>query len=139
MTTAKDLMSAGIRYVPVTETLDRAAQLMREQDVGALPVTDTDGRLAGIITDRDIVIKCVSHGKDPAKMTAGDIMTAEPRSVESSASASEVLDAMRDIRVRRIPVTENGELIGMITEADVVRQLPQGEVYAFAQSIYVDR
>src|SRR5579859_4133427 len=98
MTTAKDLMSAGIRYIPVTETLDRAAQLMREGDIGALPVTDTDGRLAGLITDRDIVIKCVSHGKDPAKVTAGDIMTAAPRSVDAAADSSEVLAAMRDVR-----------------------------------------
>lgn len=136
MTTAKDIMSADVRYIPITETLDRAAQLMREHNVGALPVCDTDGNLAGIITDRDIVIKCVSHGHDPSKVTAGAIMVDEPNAVGTDAEADEVLAQMTSVQVRRLPVLADGQLVGMISEADIVRALPQQDVYAFVQAIY---
>lgn len=138
MTTAKDLMSAGVRYIPVTETLDRAAQLMRDHDIGALPVTGTDGRLSGIITDRDIVTMCIAKGHDPAECTAGDIMTTAPRWVAPSAAAGEVVTQMTSTRIRRLPVIESGKLVGIITEADIVRELPQGDVYAFVQGVYKD-
>src|SRR5690242_3672535 len=73
MTTARDLMNPGAQCVAAHETLDRAAQLMQELGVGALPICGPDDRLQGIITDRDIVLKCVAAGKDPAKVTAGDL------------------------------------------------------------------
>ena len=67
MTTAKDIMHPGADWIPAHETLDRAAQLMRDLDVGALPVADTGERLAGIMTDRDIVVGCVAQGHDPCE------------------------------------------------------------------------
>lgn len=138
MTTAKDLMSAGVRYIPATETLDRAAQMMRDHNIGALPVSDTDGHLTGIITDRDIVTLCVAKGHDPAKITAGDIMTETPSWVEPATASGEVVSQMASMRVRRLPVIEGGKLVGMITEADIVRQLPQSDVYTFVQGVYSD-
>jgi len=138
MTTAKDLMSAGVRYIPATETLDRAAQMMRDHNIGALPVSDTDGHLNGIITDRDIVTLCVAKGHDPAKITAGDIMTETPSWVEPATASGEVVSQMASMRVRRLPVIESGKLVGMITEADIVRQLPQSDVYTFVQGVYAD-
>jgi CBS domain-containing protein len=138
MTTAKDLMSAGVRYIPATETLDRAAQLMREHNIGALPVCDTDGNLAGIITDRDIVTLCVAAGHDPAKITAGDIMTETPGWAEPTAASREVISQMASLRVRRLPVIDGGKLVGMITEADIVRKLPQSDIYTFVQGVYSD-
>jgi len=71
--TARDLMHPGAQCIAAHETLDRAAQLMRELGVGALPIRDADDRLKGIITDRDIVIKCVAAGLDPSHVTAGDL------------------------------------------------------------------
>lgn len=136
MTTAQEIMPAGVQYIPITETLDRAAQLMREHDVGALPVCDVDGKLAGIVTDRDIVIKCVSRGHDPAMVTAGAIMVTDPRSVETRAAAAEVLAQMASAQIRRLPVLEAGQLASIISEADIVRMLPQQDVCAFAQALY---
>lgn len=73
MTTAGDIMHRGAQWIPAHETLDRAAQLMRELNVGALPIGDSNDRLCGILTDRDIVVGCVAMGRDPAKVTAGEM------------------------------------------------------------------
>lgn len=78
MTMAKDIMHEGAQWIPQTETLHRAAQLMRELDVGSLPVSDANERLCGIITDRDIVTKCVADGRDPATVTAGELCEGTP-------------------------------------------------------------
>ena len=71
MTTARDIMHAGAECVGEHESLQRAAQLMRDLDVGALPICGDDNRLKGIVTDRDIVCRCVAEGYDPANTTAG--------------------------------------------------------------------
>ncbi|MEV4898125.1 CBS domain-containing protein, partial [Nonomuraea sp. NPDC055795] len=73
--TARDLMSAGVECIAAHETLDRAAQMMRDRGVGALPICGSDDRLKGIITDRDIVTKCIAEGHDPSRVTAGDLAT----------------------------------------------------------------
>lgn len=78
MTTAGDIMHRGAQWIPAHETLDRAAQLMRELGVGALPISDENERLCGILTDRDIVIGCVAVGHDPAKVTAGELAQGTP-------------------------------------------------------------
>ncbi|WP_445270903.1 CBS domain-containing protein, partial [Streptomyces sp. DSM 41634] len=94
MTTAKDIMHSGARWIPAHETLDRAAQLMREHNVGAQPVTATgdSDRMVGIITDRDIVVGCVATGHDPAKVTAGDLAQGTPRWIEADADVTAVLE-----------------------------------------------
>ncbi|GAA3238657.1 hypothetical protein GCM10020256_59140 [Streptomyces thermocoprophilus] len=73
MTTAGDIMHRGAQWIPAHETLDRAAQLMRELGVGVLPISDENERLCGILTDRDIVVGCVALGHDPSRVTAGDL------------------------------------------------------------------
>lgn len=80
MTTAKDIMHTGAQWIPAHETLDRAAQMMRDHKVGALPVSANgeQDRMVGIITDRDIVIKCVASGHDPSKVTAGELCDGTP-------------------------------------------------------------
>lgn len=73
MTTAGDVMHRGAQWIPAHETLDRAAQLMRQLNVGALPISDQNERLCGILTDRDIVVGCVALGHDPSTITAGEL------------------------------------------------------------------
>lgn len=72
MATAKDIMHTGATWIPAHETLDRAAQLMRDHNVGALPISENgeQDRMVGILTDRDIVVACVAMGRDPSKTTA---------------------------------------------------------------------
>ncbi|MEO3754460.1 CBS domain-containing protein [Streptomyces sp. B6B3] len=142
MTTAADIMSPGPQWIPSTETLDRAAQLMRELDVGALPVSDVndpDERMCGIVTDRDIVVECVAAGHDPSRVTCGEICKGTPRWISSDATADEVLEEMESHRIRRLPVIdENKRLVGMISEADLARHLPDQQVGEFAEHIYAN-
>jgi len=136
--TAKDLMHPGVRCVEAHETLDRAAQMMRDMNVGALPICGSDDRLKGIITDRDIVVKCVAHGLDPSTMTAGDLATGLVW-VSSDASVEEALDKMEKNQIRRLPVIENGRIVGMISEADLARTLPDDKMAEFVHRVYANR
>lgn len=139
MTTARDIMHAGAECIGEHDSLHYAAQRMRDLDVGALPVCGDDDRLHGIITDRDIVIKCIAAGSDPATMTAGDLAQGEPVTVDSGADAAEVLHAMEEHRIRRLPVIEGHRLVGMISEADLARHLPEQAVGEFVEAICAER
>ncbi|MBQ0867127.1 CBS domain-containing protein [Streptomyces smyrnaeus] len=140
MTTAADIMHPGARWVPATETLDRAAQLMRELDVGALPVSDPNDpneRMCGIITDRDIVVGCVAAGRDPSRVTAGDLCEGTPRWVSADADLNEVLREMETHQIRRLPVIdENKRLVGVISETDLAHHLSDDQLAEFVEQVY---
>lgn len=136
MTTAGDIMHRGAQWIPAHETLDRAAQLMRELGVGALPISDANERLCGILTDRDIVVGCVALGHDPSRVTAGDLAQGTPRWIDANADISEVLREMQDHQIRRLPVIENKRLVGMISEADLARHLTEEQVGSWAEHVY---
>jgi CBS domain-containing protein len=135
MATARDIMHAGAECIGEHDILQYAAQRMRDLDVGALPICGDDDRLHGIITDRDIVIKCIAAGSDPATMTAGDLARGKPVTVDSGADTAEVLHAMEEHRIRRLPVIEGHRLVGMISEADLARHLPEQAVGEFVEAI----
>ncbi|MGI5472667.1 CBS domain-containing protein [Streptomyces sp. CA-132043] len=139
MTTAGDIMHPGAQWIPEDVTLDRAAQLMRELDVGALPISDADERLCGILTDRDIVVGCVAMGHDPTRVTAGEMAQGTPRWIDANADVTEVLDEMRGHRIRRLPVIENKRLVGMISEADLAGHLTDDQLADWTQSITAQR
>lgn len=136
MTTAGDIMHRGAQWIPAHETLDRAAQLMRQLDVGALPISDQNDRLCGILTDRDIVVGCVAMGHDPAKVTAGDMARGTPRWIASDADVDEVLQEMQGHQIRRLPVIENKRLVGMISEADLAKHLTDEQLSGWVESVY---
>lgn len=136
MTTARDIMHSGAQWIPTTETLDRAAQLMRQLNVGALPISDENERLCGILTDRDIVVGCVAMGHDPARVTAGEMAKGTPRWIESDADVDMVLHEMQGHQIRRLPVIENKRLVGMISEADLARHLSDEQIASWAGRVY---
>jgi CBS domain-containing protein len=136
MTTAKDIMHTGAAWIPEGVMLDRAAQLMRELDVGALPISDDNERLCGILTDRDIVVRCVALGRDPARVTAGELAQGTPRWIDADADVSSVLREMVDHRIRRLPVIEDKRLVGMISESDLAEHLTEEQIGAWAEKIY---
>jgi len=103
--------------------------------VGALPICGDDDRLHGIITDRDIVTKCVALGGDPRTTTAGELAQGVPYLVRSDAGIEDVLDVMEEHRVRRVPVLEDDRLVGMVSEADLARHLPDASVGRFVEAI----
>ncbi|MFI6477830.1 CBS domain-containing protein [Nonomuraea sp. NPDC050663] len=133
--TARDLMSSGVECIPSHETLDRAAQMMRDHGVGALPICGPDDRLQGIITDRDIVVKCIAEGKDPSQVTAADLATGLVW-VPADATVQEALTRMQENQIRRLPVIEEHRIIGMISEADLAKHLPDDQLADFVHRIY---
>ncbi|MFF4191823.1 CBS domain-containing protein [Nonomuraea sp. NPDC001831] len=136
--TARDVMSTGAECIAAHETLDRAAQMMRNNDVGALPVCGPDDRVTGIITDRDIVIKCVAAGHDPAQVTAGELATGLVW-VAADATVQEALSRMEQNQIKRLPVLENDRIVGMISEADLARCLPDDQLAEFVHRVYAKR
>ncbi|MEK2478625.1 MULTISPECIES: CBS domain-containing protein [Streptomyces] len=135
MTTAREIMHVGATCVQESETLEEAARRMKELDVGALPICGPDNRLHGIITDRDIVVKCLAKGKDPRTMTAGQLEQGKPITVDAEADADEVLQTMEAHKIRRLPVTDNHRLVGMISEADLAHRLPKDQVGHFVEAV----
>lgn len=135
MTSTKDVMHTGVGCIGEHETLQTAARQMRELGVGALPICGDDDRLHGIITDRDIVIKCIADGKDPKSVTAGDLAQGKPYFIDSQADVQDALTLMEEHQIRRLPVVENHRLVGMISEADLARNLSEQDVGRFVEAI----
>jgi CBS domain-containing protein len=135
MTTARDIMHAGVECIGEQESLLEAARRMRALDVGALPICGNDNRLQGIITDRDIVLKCVANGDNPATVTTGQLAQGKPFYIDADSDVSMVLHTMEEHRIRRLPVIENHQLVGIISEADLARSLPDQAVAEFVEVI----
>ncbi|MFY9919659.1 MAG: CBS domain-containing protein [Mycobacterium sp.] len=135
MTTAREIMHAGATCVGEHETLTTAAQHMRELSVGALPSCGDDDRLHGMITDRDIVIKCIAAGLDPAATTAGELAQGSTYHVDAGASVEEMLTGMEEHQIRRLPVIDEHRLIGMVSEADTARHPPEHAIVQFVKAI----
>ena len=135
MTTARDIMHAGAECIGESQTLQHAARLMRDLDVGALPVCGDGGRLLGIVTDRDIIVKCIATGAGPGTVTVGQLARAEPVAIDPAADAGEVLHRMTENRIRRLPVVDNERVVGIISEADLARNLPEQAVGQFVEAV----
>jgi CBS domain-containing protein len=101
----------------------------------ALSICGDDERLYGILTDRDIVIKCVAECGDPAAVTAGELAQGKPVTIDSDAEVSNVLQAMEAHQIRRLPIIEGRRLVGMISEADLARHLPEQTVGEFVEAV----
>jgi CBS domain-containing protein len=136
MTTAREIMHQGAQCVQETDTLEQAARLMRDLRVGALPICGSDQRLQGIITDRDIVIRCIAEGGDPRTATARDLAQGTPLWIDADASIDEAIRVMTENKIRRLPVIDDHRLVGMISEADVATNLGEREVAQFTAAIY---
>jgi CBS domain-containing protein len=136
MSTARDVMHRGAECIDENETLATAAEMMRDLHVGALPICGADRRLHGIITDRDIVVRCVAEGFDPATMTAREMAQGTPIWVDIDDDADEVLRVMTESGVRRVPVLEDHQLVGVISESDLAVHLDEMQVAQFANDLY---
>jgi CBS domain-containing protein len=135
VTTARELMTAGAECVGENETLVDAARKMRDLDVGALPICGEDNRLKGMLTDRDIVVKCLAEGGDPTSTTAGQFGQGKPVTIGADDDVDEALKTMSDHQVRRLPVIDGHELVGMLTQADVARHLGKKDTGDVVQDI----
>jgi CBS domain-containing protein len=106
----RDAMTPGVQSITPDQTL--------ADDVGSLPVVD-GARLVGMLTDRDIVMRAVAAGADTQTLTVGDVASRTVHTVEPDQDLEEALREMADHQVRRLPVVENGDLVGILAQADV--------------------
>lgn len=135
MTTAREIMTPGVECVSVGETLVDAARRMRDLDVGALPICGDDDRLAGMLTDRDIVMRVVAEGRDPGSVKVGDLADGKVVTIGADDSVEDALATMSKHGVRRLPVIDGHDLVGMVSQADIARNLPEERVGDLVEAI----
>jgi CBS domain-containing protein len=117
----RDLMTENPRTIDADKPVADAAKMMREEDVGLAPIVEGD-RLVGTLTDRDIAIRVVAEGKDPAATTVREVASSDPVTIEPEQSLEEALRLMAQHQIRRLPVVaEDGRLVGVVAQADVAR------------------
>lgn len=130
MTKVQEIMSTRLSVVDDDETIVQAAQLLADNDVGAVPVRGAkDGRLKGMLTDRDIVVKVVAAGKDASSLSVAEIAaTGEVVTVGAGDQVEQAIETMKFHRVRRVPVLEGHAVVGILTQADIARSQSDEQV-----------
>jgi len=124
--TVRDAMTDDPRSIGAAESVVEAARLMRDEHIGSLPVTE-DERLVGMITDRDITTRVVAEAADLATTSVGDVYSQNLISVQPDKGLEEALQLMARHQVRRLPVVENGRLVGIVAQADIALSLSGDE------------
>jgi CBS domain-containing protein len=135
MTTAREIMTGGVECIGENESLQEAARKMRDLDVGALPICGEDRRLKGMVSDRDIVVRFVADGGDLASIKAKELASGKPVTIGADDSVEEALATMAEHRVRRLPVIDGHDMVGMLSQADIARNLPENKVGELVEAI----
>ena len=135
VTTARDIMSTDIQTIGEIDSVAEAARLMADLDVGALPICGEDGRVTGMVTDRDIVVKCIARGGDPAQTIAGSLSTVRAVTVSADDDIRDALNLMQRYQVRRLPVIDGQDLVGIISQGDIALALSATETAETVEAI----
>ena len=135
MTTAREVMTGGAECASVDDTVSEAARKMRDLEVGALPICGEDNRLKGMITDRDIVLNCVAEGMDTTQVRVADYAGDEVVTIGADDDIEEALATMARAGVRRLPVIDGHDLVGMISQADIAKKLPEEKAGRLLEAI----
>jgi CBS domain-containing protein len=137
--TARDVMSGGAECVGENETVLDAARKLAKLDVGAMPICGEDDRLKGMLTDRDIVVKVLAAGKDPGSTRAGELGQGKPVTIGADDSVEEAMHTMKEHKVRRLPVIDGHRLIGMVSQADIAKNVEDEQVGDLVEAISAAR
>jgi len=125
---AREIMTGRPECVGENETIVEAAKKMRSLDVGALPICGEDNRLKGMLTDRDIVLKVLAEERDPSATRASELAQGKPVTIGADDSAEEALQTMAEYKVRRLPVIDGHDLVGVISQGDLANELGSDQV-----------
>lgn len=123
MATAREIMTRDPVCIQASDSVREAARKMAELSVGSLPICGEDNKLKGMITDRDIVVKILASDKDPRSVHASELAQGEAVTIGADDSAEEILATMTNHKVRRLPVIDGHDLVGIVAVADVAREL----------------
>lgn len=118
----RDIMTNPAIHISPTESVEVAARTLTHYNIGVLPVCGNDGKVCGLVTDRDLVTRCMASGRVPSQTTVRDIMTSQVTSVQPDMEAGVAAHLMGRQQVRRLPVVENGKLCGMVTLGDLAKR-----------------
>lgn len=132
----QDVMNSHLITVEQDETVAAAARLLSRHNVGALPVIGPGGRLKGMLTDRDIAIRCVAANFDPNLTRVRSVMSTGAVTIPAGADSVEAARTMAKAGVRRLPVTENGKLVGMLSQGDFANCPPSPETARAFQAVF---
>ena len=130
----RDAMTADPRSIGTSASAVDAAQLMRAEGVGSLPVLESE-KLVGMITDRDIATRVVAEAADPTATTVREVYSRDVISVEPDTDLDDVLQLMARHQVRRVPVVERGELVGIVAQADIALNWSEAETGKLVEAI----
>jgi CBS domain-containing protein len=134
--TAREIMTGGVECAQAQETVVDAARKMADLNVGALPICGDDNRLKGMITDRDIAVKVVAQGQDPTSVKVIDLADQdEVVTIGADDSIDEALATMAKYQVRRLPVIDGHDLVGMVSQADIARNLDDDKTGDLVEAI----
>lgn len=137
MVTAREVMTPNVECIGVNDTITKAAERLRDLGVGSMPICGEDNRLKGMLTDRDIVIGCIAAGKDP-QTTAGEFGHEKPVTIGADDSIDEAIATMKEHKVRRLPVIDGHDLVGMVAQADIARAISDDKVGDLVELISQD-
>ena len=134
---ARDIMTPDCKCIGENDSVLDAAKRLAELDIGSMPICGEDDRLKGMLTDRDIVVKVVAKGDDPASVKAGELGQGDGKVVTIGADdpVEEALQTMTEHKVRRLPVIDGHQLVGIISQADIATNLDEERVGDLVEAI----
>jgi CBS domain-containing protein len=135
--TARDIMTPDCECIGESDTVLDAAKRLAELNVGAMPICGDDNRLKGMLSDRDIVVKVLAQGKDPGSTKAGELGEGDAQTVTIGADdpVDEALRTMAEHKVRRLPVIDGQECVGMLSQADIATNIDEDKVGDLVEAI----
>lgn len=136
MPTAREIMNSNVQTLTEDQTLAEAATLMRDLGVGSLPVQGGDGALIGMVTDRDIVVRACAEGRDPGTTRAGELAQGIISTIGPDEPVETIVDLMGTQQVKRMPVVEDGAVVGIISESDLARNVGDDQLNHFVKMVY---
>ncbi|HWN04567.1 MAG TPA: CBS domain-containing protein [Candidatus Dormibacteraeota bacterium] len=126
----QDVMTTNPETLPESTTVREAAEAMRANDIGDVVVVDDNGKLSGILTDRDIVVRVVAEGRDPRTTRIGDIASRDLTAVSPDDPVDRAVQLMRDKAIRRLPAVDKGKPVGIVSIGDLALDRDPGSALA---------
>ncbi|MGH2923423.1 MAG: CBS domain-containing protein [Solirubrobacterales bacterium] len=132
---ARDVMTADAKCAGENDSVADAAKQLKDLGVGSMPICGEDDRLKGMITDRDIVVKVIAEGKDPAGTKVSELAEGKPVTIGADDSVEEALGVMSENQIRRLPVIDGHDLVGIVSQADIATALPEEQTGTLVEAI----
>jgi CBS domain-containing protein len=133
--TARDVMTSDAQCIGENDTVADAAKRLAELGVGSMPICGEDDRLKGMLTDRDIVVDVIAKDKDPSAVKAGELGDGKPVTIGADDSVDEAMKTMAQHQVRRLPVIDGHDLVGIVAQADLAREVSEEAVGDLVESL----